>query len=151
MPPASLKPSPHTAEKLRDTTIKWPCPRQRAGLPARSNSAPTAHARGGFLRDSRLLTEASVSSRSSQAVAADEDQASAGAQSAPTALLHPWKAAVTLPLSRSMRLGVARRRWSRGQRAAAFVWQPGIGVAREQALRSTDAAAVGAAGAPLGE
>jgi hypothetical protein len=33
---------------------------------------------------------------------ADEDQASAGAQSAPTALLHRWKAAVPLPLSRSM-------------------------------------------------
>jgi hypothetical protein len=31
-----------------------------------------------------------------------EDQASAGAQSASTALLHPWKATVTLPLSRSM-------------------------------------------------
>ena len=32
----------------------------------------------------------------------DEDQASAGAQFGPTALLHPWKTAVTLPLSRSM-------------------------------------------------
>ena len=31
-----------------------------------------------------------------------EHQASAGAQFGPTALLHPWKAAVTLPLSRSM-------------------------------------------------
>jgi hypothetical protein len=36
------------------------------------------------------------------APAADEDQASAGARSAPTARLHPWKAAVPLPLSRSM-------------------------------------------------
>jgi hypothetical protein len=33
----------------------------------------------------------------------DEDQGSAGAQSARIALLHPWNAAVTLPLSRSMR------------------------------------------------
>jgi hypothetical protein len=33
-----------------------------------------------------------------------EDQASASAQSAPTALLHPLKAAVLLPLSRSMQL-----------------------------------------------
>jgi hypothetical protein len=42
-----------------------------------------------------------------EAFAADEDQASAGAQSAPTALLHAWKAAVTLLLSRSMRRGSA--------------------------------------------
>jgi hypothetical protein len=34
-----------------------------------------------------------------QALAPDEDQASAGAQSAPTVLPHPWKATVTLPLS----------------------------------------------------
>ena len=32
----------------------------------------------------------------------DEDHASAGARLAPASLLHPWKAAVTLPLSRSM-------------------------------------------------
>ena len=32
----------------------------------------------------------------------DEEQASAGSQSALTALLHPCNAAVTLPLSRSM-------------------------------------------------
>jgi hypothetical protein len=37
------------------------------------------------------------------APAADEDQASAGAQSALTALLPSWKAAVPLPQSRSMR------------------------------------------------
>jgi hypothetical protein len=36
--------------------------------------------------------------------ALDDDQASAGAQSASTALLHPWKATATVPLSRSMRL-----------------------------------------------
>src|SRR5215207_4448530 len=40
----------------------------------------------------------------------DEAQASAGAQSAPTALLHLWKAAVTLPLSRSMQLDTPRLR-----------------------------------------
>jgi hypothetical protein len=36
-------------------------------------------------------------------LARDEDEAFAGAQSALSALLHPWKTAVTLALSRSMR------------------------------------------------
>jgi hypothetical protein len=35
-------------------------------------------------------------------LAPDEDQASAGAQFGPNALLHPWKAAVARRLSRSM-------------------------------------------------
>ncbi len=48
----------------------------------------------------------------------DEDQASAGAQSAPTALLHPWKAAVTLPRSRSMQLSGGRVSPLRSQRSA---------------------------------
>src|SRR3954469_7887068 len=39
--------------------------------------------------------------------ALDEDQAPVGAQSAPTALLHPWEAAVAPRLSRSMRLDTA--------------------------------------------
>jgi hypothetical protein len=51
---------------------------------------------------SRVGTGAAVRTVHLAAPAADEDQASAGARSAPTALLHPWKAAVPLPLSRSM-------------------------------------------------
>jgi hypothetical protein len=42
--------------------------------------------------------------RGPPAPASDEGQASAGAESARTALLHPWKTAVTFPLSRSMQL-----------------------------------------------
>jgi hypothetical protein len=49
----------------------------------------------------------SVSAKAEFTPVRDEDQASAGARSAPTALLHPWKAAVTLPLSRSMQLSGA--------------------------------------------
>jgi hypothetical protein len=55
----------------------------------------------GFIASDRLEAEALRIQLG--ALAVDEDEASAGAQSAPTALLHPWKAAVTLPLSRSMR------------------------------------------------
>jgi hypothetical protein len=56
---------------------------------------------------SRVGTGAAVRTVHLAAPAADEDQASAGARSAPTALLHPWKAAVPLPLSRSMQLDTA--------------------------------------------
>jgi hypothetical protein len=59
---------------------------------------------------SRVGTGAAVRTVHLAAPAADEDQASAGARSAPTALLHPWKAAVPLPLSRSMQLDTAARR-----------------------------------------
>ena len=55
------------------------------------------------------------------APAADEDQASAGARSAPTALLHPCKAAVPLPLSRSMRLDTAPPAPSGNARTAPIV------------------------------
>ena len=51
---------------------------------------------------SRVGTGAAVRTVHLAAPAADEDQASAGAQSALTALLPSWKAAVPLPLSRSM-------------------------------------------------
>jgi hypothetical protein len=61
-------------------------------------SEPAARAGQELMRDVR----ASVSLLKPETPARDEDQASAGARSAPTALLHPWKAAVTLPLSRSM-------------------------------------------------
>jgi hypothetical protein len=50
-----------------------------------------------------------------------EDQASASAQSAPTALLHPLKAAVPLPLSRSMQLGRAGGPLPHPRRAPPFV------------------------------
>ena len=52
---------------------------------------------------SRVGTGAAVRTVHLAAPAADGDQASAGAQSALTALLPSWKAAVPLPLSRSMR------------------------------------------------
>jgi hypothetical protein len=48
---------------------------------------------------------AGVRRRREQSAESDENQPPAGTKSASTALLHPWKAAVTLPLSRSMRLG----------------------------------------------
>src|SRR5215208_6525698 len=51
---------------------------------------------------SRVGTGAPVRTVHLAAPTADEDQASAGAQSALTALLPSWKAAVPLPLSRSM-------------------------------------------------
>src|SRR5215204_5253831 len=51
---------------------------------------------------SRVGTGAAVRTVHLAAPAADKDQASAGAQSALTALLPSWKAAVPLPLSRSM-------------------------------------------------
>jgi len=57
---------------------------------------------------SRVGTGAAVRTVHLAAPAADEDQASAGAQSALTALLPSWKPAVPLPLSRSMHR--ARRR-----------------------------------------
>jgi hypothetical protein len=58
--------------------------------------------RGGSFR-----VAASVSQGERETIAMDEDQASAGAQSAPIALLHSRKATVTLPLSRSMLSGGA--------------------------------------------
>jgi hypothetical protein len=49
-----------------------------------------------------LILDASATTTLGETPALGEGQASAGAQSAPRALLHPWKAAVTLALSSSM-------------------------------------------------
>jgi len=51
------------------------------------------------------LLNAAVYANAYETPAGDEDHASAGAKSARAALPHPWKAAVKLSLSRSMRLG----------------------------------------------
>jgi hypothetical protein len=67
---------------------------------------------------SRVGAGAAVRTVHLAAPAADEDQASAGARSAPTALLHPWKAAVPLPLSRSMQLDTAATAASGNARTA---------------------------------
>ena len=57
-----------------------------------------------------IRPDASAAAPIRRALAADEHQASAGAQSAPpSSCCHPWQAAVTLPLSRSMRLDTPRR------------------------------------------
>ena len=60
-------------------------------------AAPPAPAR------CRNARRASVSARALDTPARDEDQASADAQPGHSALLHPWDAAVTLPLLLSMR------------------------------------------------
>jgi hypothetical protein len=80
--------------------------------------------------------------------ALDEDQASAGAQSDPTALLHSWRAAVTLPLSRSMR-GSRRRADSTGVLLCAIcgTWTPEFSAIADRArlrraLGSDDPAAM---------
>jgi hypothetical protein len=49
-----------------------------------------------------LILDASATTTLGETPALGEGQASAGVQSAPRALLHPWKAAVTLALSRSL-------------------------------------------------
>ena len=49
-----------------------------------------------------LSPAASVSQGEPETIAMDEGQASAGARSARTSLLHPWKALVAPPLSPSM-------------------------------------------------
>jgi hypothetical protein len=64
--------------------------------------------------------QAIVSSGTDETTAEDDHQVSAGAQSAANALLHPWEAAVTLPLSRSMREGIPGVRRGMDNRAAAF-------------------------------
>jgi hypothetical protein len=57
----------------------------------------------------RFRLGASVTGAPRHTPALDEDQASAGAQFGPTALLHPWKATVARRLSPSMELGSRRR------------------------------------------
>jgi hypothetical protein len=52
----------------------------------------------------RVATGTSVSMVDTEALEMDDDQSSAGSRSAPTSLLHPWKAAVAPPLPRSMQL-----------------------------------------------
>jgi hypothetical protein len=74
---------------------------------------------------------AGLSSGRSELPALDERQASDGAQSALTALLHPWKAAVTLPLSRSTEAGamgepIMLRVDARCSSTATVPWQPPI-------------------------
>jgi hypothetical protein len=61
---------------------------------------------------------AGMSVPADEAPALDEGQASAGEQSPPAALLHPWKAAVALRLSRSMRLDAPTSRAGSPDRAA---------------------------------
>jgi hypothetical protein len=63
----------------------------------------------GTVRDPRLATPS------------DEQQASAGARSAPASLLHPWKAVATGSLSPSMQLGRAGGRRPCPRRAPSFV------------------------------
>jgi hypothetical protein len=78
-------------------------PRALRGAGFRSEGPPKIVSR----MHSGVATGASVSTVDTETSVMNEHQASAGAQSAPTALLHPWTAAVTLPLSPSMQLSCA--------------------------------------------
>src|SRR3954464_14960329 len=63
---------------------------------------PDEGATTGTSHDALLHARASAPNANSCAPAEDEHQGSACARSVPTALLHPCKAGVTLPLSSSM-------------------------------------------------
>ena len=80
----------------------------------------------------RTEAHASVSACLPETPARDEDQASAGGQSASTALLHPWKAAVTLPLSPSMQLGHCNGHLAQPRLAPPFVPPASVGESRRQ-------------------
>jgi hypothetical protein len=67
---------------------------------------PGQRATTGTPQDARISGRSECVAGRLRGPALDEGQASPGAQSARTALLHPWRAAVTLPLSRSMRWGI---------------------------------------------
>src|SRR4051812_28545747 len=84
---------------------------------------PGEGATTGTSQHARVHARASASAADSCAPAMDEDQASAGAQSAPTALLHPRNAEVTLALSRSMHLSGADPAQSPAGRAIAIAWR----------------------------
>jgi hypothetical protein len=91
------------AELVIERPILWPDTRESEGR--RVSRRCTRSRRWCSTSPYRLGASRTWAERRRGALATDEDEASAGAQSAPTALLHPWKAAVTLPLSRSMRGG----------------------------------------------
>jgi hypothetical protein len=74
-----------------------------------------------------LILDASATTTLGETPALGEGQASAGAQSAPRALLHPWKAAVTLALSRSMHIGTPAAERPISRRAAPFAWREARG------------------------
>jgi hypothetical protein len=89
--------------------------------PARRLHATTVPRRGQSSR--RTLIDRPLASET------DEGQASAGAQSAPTELLHPWEAAVTLPLSSSMQTERRRSRPTSRSRASAFATVASVSMA----------------------
>ena len=70
--------------------------------------------------------------------ARDEGQVSAGAEWAPASLLHTWKAAVPLPLSRSMQRGRAGGDRQHPRSTASFVHARDLAKLRRQTLASDD-------------
>jgi hypothetical protein len=91
-------------------------------------------------RDARLSvgTGAAVCTVHLAVPAADEDQASAGAQSALTALLPSWKAAVPLPLPRSMQLRRAGGHLPHPRRAPPSCTQASVAEFRRETLAPDD-------------
>ena len=87
-PVLSVDLSRWTASYVDEASGLAVCSRASSGRTSRSSSA-------------RAPTAAPLT------LARDEMRASADARSQPVSLLHPWKAAVTLPLSRSMQRGRA--------------------------------------------